>query len=235
MTELGVGVLAGILGAVIGAVLRSVIHRGRARAGAGVSLAARYPLMELGTSILFVLLALRSLEAGAPTASGILVLAAFLCLAAASVALAAIDLATSTLPNRIVLPAGVIGIALLGAASLADSDYGPFLRALVGMAALFVLYLVLAVLRPGGMGLGDVKLAGVLGLYLGWSGWAALVTGAFLAFLLGGVFAMLLLLLGRAGRASRIPFGPWMLLGAWGGVFLGERLAGWHLGLSGWA
>jgi leader peptidase (prepilin peptidase)/N-methyltransferase len=75
------------------------------------------------------------------------------------------------------------------------------------------------------MGFGDVKLAGVLGLYLGWLGWGPLAVGAFLAFLLGGVLGALLMALGKAGRKSAIPFGPWMLAGALIAVFVGQRIA----------
>jgi leader peptidase (prepilin peptidase)/N-methyltransferase len=95
------------------------------------------------------------------------------------------------------------------------------------------LYLLLAMLYPGGMGLGDVKLAGVLGLFLGWLGWGELVVGAFGAFLLGGLFGVALLLGRRAGRKSSIPFGPWMLVGAWLGIFAGDVLANGYLGLFG--
>ena len=99
------------------------------------------------------------------------------------------------------------------------------------MAALYVFYFLLRVIRPGGMGGGDVKLAGVIGLALGWLGWAPLIVGAFAAFVLGGVYGILLILLRRAGRRSAIPFGPWMILGAWTGVFAGESLARWYVGL----
>jgi leader peptidase (prepilin peptidase)/N-methyltransferase len=81
------------------------------------------------------------------------------------------------------------------------------------------------------MGLGDVKLAGVLGLYLGWLGWAPLVVGAFGAFLLGGLFGIGLLVTRKAGRRSSIPFGPWMLLAAWLGAFFGEPIAASYLNL----
>ena len=64
------------------------------------------------------------------------------------------------------------------------------------------------------MGFGDVKLAGVLGLYLGWLGWTELVVGAFASFLLGGLADLALMATGRAGRKSHLPFGPYMLLGA---------------------
>ncbi len=91
------------------------------------------------------------------------------------------------------------------------------------MVALFLFYLIAALVYPGGMGFGDVKLAGVLGLFLGFLGWGPLVVGAFAAFLLGGLFALVLVALRRAGRKSGIPFGPWMLAGAWVGIFFGSR------------
>ena len=83
------------------------------------------------------------------------------------------------------------------------------------------------------MGFGDVKLAGVLGLFLGFLGWAPLVVGAAAAFLLGGVFGIVLLIAGRAKRGRAIPFGPWMVVGAWIGIFAGEPLAAGYLKLVG--
>jgi leader peptidase (prepilin peptidase)/N-methyltransferase len=83
------------------------------------------------------------------------------------------------------------------------------------------------------MGFGDVKLAGVLGLYLGWLGWGWLAIGAFAAFFLGGVFSIALLISRKARRESGIPFGPWMLAGAGVGVFFGEDLADSYLALVG--
>ncbi len=78
-----------------------------------------------------------------------------------------------------------------------------------------------------------MKLAGVLGLYLGWAGWGQLAVGAFAAFLLGGVFSLVLIVVRRASRKSRIPFGPWMIVGAWVGILCGAELASWYLGLFG--
>jgi leader peptidase (prepilin peptidase)/N-methyltransferase len=80
------------------------------------------------------------------------------------------------------------------------------------------------------MGLGDVKLAGVLGIALGWVGWGAVVVGGFAAFLLGGVFGIALMVTRRAGRRTGIPFGPWMILGAGVGAVVGEPLWSAYLG-----
>jgi leader peptidase (prepilin peptidase)/N-methyltransferase len=99
------------------------------------------------------------------------------------------------------------------------------------MALLFGFYLVLALVYPAGMGLGDVKLAGLLGLYLGWLGWAAVAVGAFTAFLIGGLVGVSLLATGRAGRKTAVPFGPAMLSGALLSVFAGAPIAGWYLAL----
>ena len=199
-------------------VLGWLLLRGRCRDCAS-PIALRYPLVEAATSLLFVAVALRfglSWE-----------LPAYLYLAAVAVALALIDLDVHRLPDPIVLPGYPVLIVLLGLAAAnpgGASGWGDLARAAIGAAILFVFYLALAVLRPGGMGMGDVKLAGVLGLALGWLGWGSLVIGAFGAFLLGGLFSIGLLVTRRAGRGSGIPFGPWMLAGAALGVAVGEPL-----------
>lgn len=160
-----------------------------------------------------------------------LVVVALLYLAVISVVLTVIDLRTHRLPNRIVLPSYAVAAALLTAAALLSGDLVALLRAVIGMAALYVFYFTLRLVRPSGMGGGDVKLAGLLGFYLGWIGWGALAVGAFAAFLLGGLFGVVLLLARRAGRKTAIPFGPWMIAGAWIGVFTGEALGHWYSGL----
>ena len=91
------------------------------------------------------------------------------------------------------------------------------MRAVLAGSALYMVYLVLALVSPGGggLGLGDVKLAGVLGLLLGWLGWRPAIVSIFAAFLTGGVIALILLLSGCATRSSHMAFGPCMILGAW--------------------
>ena len=202
-------------------------------------ISARYPVVELGTGLFFAAVAVwfgvstSSTTGATGIVAWILALVAFLYLAAISVVLALIDLDTHTLPNRIVLPSYIVGIVLLGAASILSGDYIALLRAGVGMAALWLAYLAMALAYPGGMGFGDVKLAGVLGLYLAWVGWGALAVGAFAAFLLGGLFSIGLIIARKAGRKSGIPFGPWMLAGAWVGIFFGESIASGYLTLVG--
>src|SRR5665647_3063832 len=103
-----------------------------------------------------------------------------------------------------------------------DLSWAALLRACIGGAVLWLLYFLMVVVYPAGMGFGDVKLAGVLGAALAWLGWGSLVIGAFTAFLLGGIFAIGLVLAGHATRKTGIPFGPWMLLGCAVGVAFGE-------------
>lgn len=140
---------------------------------------------------------------------------AFAYFAVVSVALAVIDIRTHRLPNRIVLPAYPVALVLFAVACLLGAEWSALLRAALGMTVLFAFYFVLRLITPSGMGGGDVKLAGVIGLYLGWLGWPAVAIGAFAAFLLGGGYGLALLVLRRASRRTAIPFGPWMLAGAW--------------------
>lgn len=180
-------------------------------------------MVEAGTAALFGLVVVRFGMSGA--------LPAYLYLAAIGVALFLIDVDVKRLPNAIVLPAYVVLPILLAVASWIEGDWGAFVRALIGGAALYGFYFVAMVAYPGGMGFGDVKLAGVLGLALAWVGWGTLAIGAFSAFLLGGVFSIGLLVTGRADRKSGIPFGPWMIVGAALAVGWGESIWDAYLGL----
>lgn len=215
-------------------VLSWLVLRGRCR-DCHARISVRYPLVELGTGLLFVVVALHfgpELLAAKTTpmvGSAVFALLAYLYLAAISVALALIDLDVRRLPNAIVLPSYLVGAVLLAAASVLGADYEALLRAVIGCAALGLAYLLMALISPGGMGFGDVKLAGVLGLFLGWLGWGPLAVGAIAAFLLGGIFGIILILSRRGGRKTAIPFGPWMLAGAWAGILVGEPIWGAYL------
>ncbi|HEY4152292.1 MAG TPA: prepilin peptidase [Pseudolysinimonas sp.] len=199
----------------------------------------RYPLVELAGAAAFVVVGLWAAPAIAAAPNGLLALAAvlrllaFLYLAAISVALTIIDIETHKLPNAIVLPGYAVGVALLGTAALLEGDLVGLGRMAAGAGILFGFYFLLAFISPRGMGMGDVKLAGVLGLFLGSLGWGQLAVGAGAGFVLGGLFSIILLITKRVGRKGGIPFGPWMLLGAWVGVFAGTAIAEGYLSIVG--
>ncbi|SEF50666.1 leader peptidase (prepilin peptidase) / N-methyltransferase [Thermomonospora echinospora] len=141
-------------------------------------------------------------------------LAAFVYFGVVAVLLAVIDAAIKRLPDPLTLPSYPVGAALLGAAAPFTEDGGArYLHALIGMAALWLLYAVQWFLVPGQLGFGDVKLAGVLGLYLGWLGPAAAVAGVLAIHVSSALYALALLLTGRAGPRTQIPFGPFMIAG----------------------
>ncbi len=141
-------------------------------------------------------------------------LAAFAFLGIAGVALAQIDAAVQRLPDRLTLPAYPALIALLGAAALVDHAAAALVRALLGGLALLAVYLILGIASGGQLGGGDVKLAGLIGLALGWVGWPALIAGACLGFLLAAIVSVALLAARLVSRRSMICFGPYMLGGA---------------------
>ena len=227
-----------------------LLLRGRCR-DCRAAISPHYPVVEVLTGAAFVVVALwlapaivqASGLAGpglaepqpAALAAAILELVAFLYLAAITVVLSDIDLAVHRLPNAIVLPSYLVGAALLTAAALLQGEPERIVVAAIGMAGSFVFYLIPALIYPAGMGFGDVKLAGVLGLFLGYLGWAQLVVGVAAAFVVGAVAGIVILLARRSGRATPIPFGPWMFAGAWIGIFGGAPLASGYLHLVGLA
>ena len=129
--------------------------------------------------------------------------------------LAAIDLDVHRLPDAIQLPAYPVLVILLGACSLATADLAALLRAVLAGAALFTVFFVLLLVAPsGGMGFGDVKLAGLLGLLLGWLSWQHATVAALGTFVLGGVVAAGLLVTRRADRRGEFAYGPVMVASA---------------------
>jgi leader peptidase (prepilin peptidase) / N-methyltransferase len=147
-------------------------------------------------------------------------LAAFWWIAAIGVALVFIDVAVHRLPDRLTLSAFAGALVLLGTAALLDQRLSGFGLAVLYGLALALCYLVLVLVYPAGMGLGDVKLALVLGLALGWFGGVVVVLGAAAGFLLAGAYAAVLLALRRVGRKDSIAHGPAMLGGALVAVLL---------------
>lgn len=168
-----------------------------------------------------LLLALTAARAGTHPVSALFEALAFAGLAGASVMLIVVDVREHRLPDAVVGPVGAAGCVLLAIAALGGGAPLDIVRALAGALALGGSYAVVAVLPPGALGGGDVKLAAVIGLHLAWLGWDELLLGAALAFVAGGAHALVLIVSRRISARDRIPFGPAMLAGAWAAIVLG--------------
>ena len=258
MNPLTVALLAGLLGLVFGSFANVVIHRvplgeslvrpgsrcpscgepvawrdnlpvvgwlllGRRCRHCRAPISWRYPAVELGVGLLWFLITLRLVGAGLGWAVPAYLALAFLC-----VVLAVIDARTRLLPNRLTYPAFPIMLTLLLLASVGLGDLGRLARGLLAALAVGAFFLLLALISPKGMGLGDVKLAPTLGLALGWLSWGAVAFGVFAGFLLGGLAGLAAIALLGLTRKSLLPFGPWLVTGALLGVLAGADVATWY-------
>ncbi len=228
-----------------------LLLRGRARC-CGTPISVRYPLVEVATAAAFGIVTAWATGLWTPSLFGedaavmaadsltppawhgaLWPLPAFLYLAAAGIALAGIDLDTHRLPFWIVVPSWWVAGVLLGGAALLMGHPEAIGRMLAGGVALWGLYRLVHAVYPPGMGYGDVRLAGLLGLYLAWLDWGALAAGAFLGFLVGGLGGLAVVVARRTGLKTEIPFGPYMLVGAWIGIFWGQQLVSAYLRTAG--
>lgn len=157
-------------------------------------------------------------------------LPAYLVLAAALVALSAIDLEHYILPNRIVYPLALAMIVLLTVASLGDDDFDALWRGLAAGLIAFAVFFVLHMISPRSMGFGDVKLAFVLGLSLGWLGWGELLLGLLLGFVYGAIIGIVLIAARLRKRNEALPFGPFLAAGALTAVLVGDTVITWYRG-----
>lgn len=144
------------------------------------------------------------------------------------VALAVVDWRTRLLPTKVIAPSYAVVAVLVLVASLVAGDWASVVRAGLGWLVAGGTFFVLWFVYPKGMGYGDVRLSGVLGLALGWLGWAELLTGVYAGFVLGGVGGLLLSALRVVDRKA-YPFGPFMLVGALLGVLAGPYVAAWYV------
>ncbi|MFL5780112.1 MAG: prepilin peptidase, partial [Thermoleophilaceae bacterium] len=184
-----------------------IFLRGRCR-NCATRISPRYPLVELLTGVLFAAVAVSN---GLNDD-----LAVLLPFAAMLIAVADIDLEHRIVPNKILLPMAVYGVA---ASAVVRTDMLPEL--LIAGAAAFTFLLVAALIHPAGMGMGDVKLAGVMGLYLG----ASIAPALLVAFLSGSVVGIgVMLRHGAGGRKKGVPFAPFLAFGAIVALFAGPQL-----------
>lgn len=182
----------------------------------------RYPLVELGVALLFVAVTLRTGERW--------LLPAYCFLALVLVILTDIDLEHRRLPVVIVYPAVLIGALLLVIAAAGLHDWGAIARAAIAGVGATVVFALIFFLARGGMGFGDVRLAGLCGMFLGFLGWRYVAAGFFSAVLIAGLVGIGLLVSGKAGRKTQIPYGPFLAAGTMIGVLFGLPIASVWLG-----
>jgi leader peptidase (prepilin peptidase)/N-methyltransferase len=184
----------------------------------------RYPLVELGTGLLFVAVTARLDQLHLRSA-----LPAFLYFVAVGLALAIIDVDARRLPNAIVLPSYPVVAVALALSAAWQHDWWSLARAAIGAVALYAFFFVVAFAYPAGMGFGDVKLAGIVGGVLAYLSWSALIVGAFAGFLFGALFGLALIVGRRAGRKTAVPFGPFMIAGALAAIFVAAAVAEFYV------
>jgi leader peptidase (prepilin peptidase)/N-methyltransferase len=148
-------------------------------------------------------------------------------LAPVGVALAVIDWRTRLLPTKVIAPSYLVVAALAALAAWSESDLDALITAGLGWLVAGGTFFLLWFIYPRGMGYGDVRLSGVLGIALGYLGWSELLVGVYAGFILGGVGGALLSLLRLVDRKA-YPFGPFMLVGAVVGVLFGPYVADWY-------
>ncbi len=200
-------------------VLSWLLLGGRCRNCRG-AISLRYPLVELATAALFAAAALRL---GADPA-----LPAFLVVFAALLAISAVDLERFIVPNRILYPALFVAAPLLVMAAVFDGDWSSLRDAALGGVLAWGLLFAIHMASPRGMGFGDVRLAGLIGMLLGWLSIGHVLLGLFLAFLAAAVVGVGLMVSGVRGRKDRVPFGPFLALGTITTVFVGTPILSWY-------
>lgn len=196
-------------------------------------ISAQYPLVEASTALAWVAITAWFLLRWPASPARFVETIVYLYFASISIALGVIDARWHRLPDAIVLPGYIVIGVGLGLSAVLAGNWAQLGQAAVGMIVGGGLYLLLRLIRPDGMGAGDVKLAGLIGFALGWLGWSELIVGIFAGFLFGGLWGVGVIIARKGGRKTAIPFGPFMLIGAWVAVFASRIVIAAYLGLFG--
>ncbi|MEO1062605.1 MAG: prepilin peptidase [Actinomycetota bacterium] len=197
------------------------ILRGRCRT-CGEPISIRYPAVELLTGVAFVVMAVRfgwSWE-----------MPAFCVLAAGLIAVSAIDLDCRRIPTAVLRVTAAAGLPFLLVDAVIEADPWPVVRIAVGAAGAYGALLLIHLVSPRGMGFGDVRLAGLLGAFLGWLGPGHVPLGIMAGFFCGSVVGVGVLVARRGDRRTALPFGPFLALGAMTAILAGEPLLELYLG-----
>ncbi len=188
----------------------------------GEPISWRYPLVELLSGLLFF--AVFAKVGFQWTAE----LIPYLFMVTVLVIVSAIDLERQIIPNKVMYTAIPVALAAMGIVALVRGDYHIVTDSLIGAAVIAVPWALFAAVFPKGFGMGDAKLAAFTGAILGWR---AELVGFFIGVALGAVVGVVLMALGKQGRKSRIPFGPFLAAGALAALFWGQAIWDVYTGL----
>lgn len=192
-------------------------------------ISTRYPFVEALTGFGYLMLATHfHMRTPSPLEIALLIALPI------TIALAFIDIDTQRLPDSLTLPLLLITGTLLIGESTLTGDWENLKTAAISGTAYTAFYFALWFSTQGrGLGFGDVKLAPSLGLLVGWFGYESAATGFVAAFIIGGIPLGLLMLTGKLKRGTPVPFGPFLIAGAWVGIFYGTDIANAYLTLVG--
>lgn len=221
---LGLGVVGLAVGMVVNILVERIPDREPLRP-LGLRLrppSPRHAVVQVACGVLWAAAALRF---GADWA-----LPAYLVFFTSLLAVSAIDFDLHIIPNRLVYPTIFVSVPLLALAAAAEGDWARLRQALIGAALAWLGLLLVHLASPAGMGFGDVRLAFVLGLFLGWLSLRHVITGIFLGFLLGAAIGVGLVVLRVRGRKDAVPFGPFLAGGAILAVLFGDQIIGMWFG-----
>lgn len=232
-----------LLSLVLGALAGPVVHHVAVQAGAdqpfAISaavcrrcsanhgrMAADCPKCGLGAGRVWLTSAVTSVVSGAVAwrLGAVWVLAAYLVFVFLTAALFLTDIDHKRIPNRITYPGTPLAALVLLGGALLDGSSGAFPRALLAALSYSGFFLLVYLAARGGFGFGDLKLAVLLGLFVGYLGWDRLLVAGFVTAGIGGVMALVAVVAGHAGAKTEIPYGPAMILGAWITIIGGQRL-----------